>query len=399
MQHAARSSRGASSRLGQPRRRPARDDQRLERPGRPERDDDEPLVVLLDDPLAARLLVGVVEQQAAPGARRGGAAGPRPRAPPRPGSAVPGPDLAVRDAGSRRPSPRPGSRRPGPSGSRRRARRSARPRRRSTRADVAGRHPRRASGRGAARSTRPGRSRARPRPAGARRRTPPIDVSGRSAAKSLVKTNVSVVGRVDVAVRPGVARTQVAVRVVGQAGRARRSAPRPRATAAGSARPTRGPTRRSAGCSADAARPPRRTGVRLASGRDQSARATRPARLRRRRVDDDRARGRTRPGSSARSGARPASVMRTSAWSSRAIELIPMTPHFEWSATTTRRRPASMSARSVSASSRFGQVKPERGSMPWTPTKTRSTWTRPQGGDRERADERVATASGRRRSG
>ena len=67
--------------------------------------------------------------------------------------------------------------------------------------------------------------------------------------------------------------------------------------------------------------------------------------------------------------------MRTSAWSRRAIELMPMTPHFEWSATTTSRRPASIRARSVSASNRFGQVNPVCGSMPWTPTNTRSMWT------------------------
>ena len=55
--------------------------------------------------------------------------------------------------------------------------------------------------------------------------------------------------------------------------------------------------------------------------------------------------------------------------------LTPMTPHLVWSATTTSRRPASTSARSVSASSMLGVVKPARGSMPWTPMSTRSTLT------------------------
>src|SRR3990170_3983281 len=70
----------------------------------------------------------------------------------------------------------------------------------------------------------------------------------------------------------------------------------------------------------------------------------------------------------------PESVISTSAWSRRPIELIPTTPHFVWSARTMRRRPASTSARFVSASSRFGVVNPECGSMPCTPMNTRSTW-------------------------
>src|SRR5512141_737245 len=73
-------------------------------------------------------------------------------------------------------------------------------------------------------------------------------------------------------------------------------------------------------------------------------------------------------------GSSPVSVIRTSAWSSRAMEAMPITPHLAWSASTTSRRPASISARSVSASSRFGQVKPALASMPWTPMNTRSRW-------------------------
>jgi hypothetical protein len=43
----------------------AGDHERLERPGRPERDDGEPVVVHLDDPLATDLLLGVVEEEKA----------------------------------------------------------------------------------------------------------------------------------------------------------------------------------------------------------------------------------------------------------------------------------------------------------------------------------------------
>ena len=101
--------------VGQAGRRTLRDEQRLERPGRPERHDDQPVVVLDDDPLAARLLVDVVEQQAAAGRLEVARAGRHPRA--RPRRAAPcRPRSGRADAGWRRPSPRPGSRTPGPSG-------------------------------------------------------------------------------------------------------------------------------------------------------------------------------------------------------------------------------------------------------------------------------------------
>ena len=54
-------------------------------------------------------------------------------------------------------------------------------------------------------------------------------------------------------------------------------------------------------------------------------------------------------------------MISTSACSRRTIVLRPTTPHLVWSATTTRRRAASIRARSVSASSRFGVVNPDRG--------------------------------------
>ncbi len=55
------------------------------------------------------------------------------------------------------------------------------------------------------------------------------------------------------------------------------------------------------------------------------------------------------------------------------MELRPTTPHFEESVSTTRRRPLRIMARFVSASSRFGVLKPARSSMPCTPRKTAST--------------------------
>ena len=104
-------------------------EQRLERPGRPERHDDEPLVALDDDPLAARLAARRNRAAAACRSPPGGRAAWRPRA--RHHRAAPcRPRSGRADAGSRHPSPRRGSRRPGPSGNRRRARRSARPTRR-----------------------------------------------------------------------------------------------------------------------------------------------------------------------------------------------------------------------------------------------------------------------------
>ena len=58
--------------FGQPRRRALRHEQGLERPGRPERHDDQPLVGLDDDPLAPRLMVDIVEQHPPPGRRQVG---------------------------------------------------------------------------------------------------------------------------------------------------------------------------------------------------------------------------------------------------------------------------------------------------------------------------------------
>src|SRR3954451_7721983 len=49
--------------IGQARGRPLRHDEGLERPGRPERDDGQPLVGLHDRPLSGRLAIDVVEQQ------------------------------------------------------------------------------------------------------------------------------------------------------------------------------------------------------------------------------------------------------------------------------------------------------------------------------------------------
>ena len=51
----------------------------------------------------------------------------------------------------------------------------------------------------------------------------------------------------------------------------------------------------------------------------------------------------------------------------------PTTPHLLWSAQTTTRRAQATRARSVSASTRLGVVRPARSSMPWTPRKSVST--------------------------
>src|SRR6266498_619103 len=82
----------------------------------------------------------------------------------------------------------------------------------------------------------------------------------------------------------------------------------------------------------------------------------------------------TRPVSASRaSGSRPESVISTDASSSEAIVDSPTTPHLVWSASTTSRRVAATIARLVSASTRFGEVKPAPGSMPWTPMNRQST--------------------------
>ena len=102
--------------LRQPGHRLAGHDQRLEWPGRPERDDDQPVVVLDDHPGTAQLLCRVVQQQPPAGRAPDGVAAMRPRGPP-PEEARSRPRSAHVDAGSRLPSPRRGSRTPGPSDS------------------------------------------------------------------------------------------------------------------------------------------------------------------------------------------------------------------------------------------------------------------------------------------
>ena len=82
-------------------------------------------------------------------------------------------------------------------------------------------------------------------------------------------------------------------------------------------------------------------------------------------------------------------MISTSAWSSRAIELSPTTPHLVWSATTISRRPASTSVRSVSASSRFGEVKPGVLVHAVDAEQDEVEMDAPQGRHGERPDERV----------
>jgi hypothetical protein len=167
----------------------ARQDQRLERPHRPERHDDEPLIRRVDDARATGLDPRHVleERPAGRGQVRplGRVLAGRP-----PAAATRRPRPGRGDGGSRRPWPRRGSRRPGPTASRGPARRIGRPRHR--RRSGPRRDPsRRGGGRGAASNRRRGTSRA-PRPPGGGRH-PPVqvasDVAGRSAAKSFVKTN------------------------------------------------------------------------------------------------------------------------------------------------------------------------------------------------------------------
>ena len=389
----ARPSRAAASELGQPRGRPPRDQQRLERPGRPERHDHQPLVVLDDDPRAARLLVDVVEQQPAPGRRQVRPPGVASSRAASTGSAVPA-QIWPCGCGFEAPIASPRFSKTWTQRiRRRRARVVCSAHTSMTRRTAVGRHPRRASGRGAARSTRPGRPTlalgTEEAVARRSRRTCPA-----AAPRSRCEDERLAVVRVAVRRSPG--------RCPGRGSSRGRSDGRSRSALGllGAQPRPAGPPGRDEDPLVDerVVAPVRvagqvgRRATRVGTLRVRWHGSTSTARLRRaagarRRSSSARPRRLERCAAPRRSS--PASVMRTSAWSSRAIELIPMTPHFEWSATTTSRRPASMSARSVSASSRFGQVNPECGSMPWTPTKTRSTWTRPQRGDRERADERL----------
>ena len=69
----------------------------------------------------------------------------------------------------------------------------------------------------------------------------------------------------------------------------------------------------------------------------------------------------------------PSSVIRTSTSDSGQIAESPTVSHFVWSASTIRCRAASTSARSVSASMKFGVVRPRFALIPCTPRKTWST--------------------------
>ena len=168
---------------------------------------------------------------------------------------------------------------------------------------------------------------------------------GRSAAKSLVNTNVVGVVRVPLAVRPDVARAQVAVGVVGRARR------RPAGSSRALPRPPGPPGRdedplvESAGRSADAVSPrrDRATPVCDAVASAGTAHGPRvaapdePARVDDSSDDDQRSDCRARI--VARPAPRPPSVMSTSASSSRAIEL-------------SRRRPTSSGRRRPPAGGR-----------------------------------------------
>ena len=323
-----------------------------------------------------RLLADVVEQQPASPCRVASAgAAPRPRA--RPRRAAPcRPRSGRADAGSRRPSPRPGSRTPGPSG-------TSAPSsavwsaQRSTTA-------RTASGdiRASVRSWRGEKQMTRHVPAlalGAEEAVLDRAV-GRVGPKrgEVVGEHERVgVGRVPLAVRPDVARAQVAGRVVGQAMRGPAGVRAGPATAAGCARPRPAPTRRSAGCSADAAHPQvgrlrpvavpvEPLGDRAVRHGDRagpsSARRPPPGRARHRwtrvRVDDDESlhvAGDDVLGARVEAGVGDEDV-RLVEPGDRADARRPPT-------SSGRRRPraaapASMSARSVSASSRLGDGEP-----------------------------------------
>ena len=131
----------------------------------------------------------------------------------------------------------------------------------------------------------------------------------------------------------------------------------------------------------------RRAGRRRVGGaRRRSGRASRCAADRR----DQRSRSDVLADRGARVGDRGRGRRRRRATSSRpAIRLRPRTPHFVWSATTTSRSDAATSARSVSASSRFGVVKPASALIPCTPRKSTSRCSERIAVDRDRPDERV----------
>ena len=176
--------------VGQAGGRPPRDRERLERPGRPERHDDQPLVALDDDARPARFLGRRSRAAGAGRSPRGGAAWlAASRCAPRPAARCPAqiwpcgwgfeaPIAAPRfsKTWTQRKSAPELARLLGPDV--------------DDPPDRRQRHRRRGSGRGAARSRRPGRHHVRLRPGGGRRSTVASDVSVRSAAKSLSKTNV-----------------------------------------------------------------------------------------------------------------------------------------------------------------------------------------------------------------
>ncbi len=67
----------------------------------------------------------------------------------------------------------------------------------------------------------------------------------------------------------------------------------------------------------------------------------------------------------------------------------PVTPYLVWSATTTSSAAPRMNARLVSASSRFGVVKPARSVIPCTPMKSTSMCSEDSARHRHRSDQRI----------
>ena len=202
-------SRAIGVEVRQARRRPLGDHEGLERPGRPERHDHEPLVVLDDDARAAGLLGDVVEQQPPPGPAEVAGLGLASSRTASTGSAVPAQTWPW-GCGFEAPIAAP---RFSKTWTQRKSGaelgRSGRPTRRRP-SHVRSATSRRGSGRGGARSTRRGRHHARLRH-GAGRAPGRLGRVRPERREVVVEDERGVVVRVPMPVRPGVARAQVAV--------------------------------------------------------------------------------------------------------------------------------------------------------------------------------------------